>query len=122
MERLEMARFHLALRLTRPFYRIPIVGQVLGVFWYAVIAEPTGILDMLSFHFMNDYIFQGRNKPTLWHTWYSITHENDAPYSGIYTQDPPPASLKEAEALEAKYQARSSIDPDWADGGIELHV
>lgn len=98
------ARIDFVERLTRPLRRIPLIGRTVYVFWYALFTEPSGVLDSLSFSFLNDYMFHKRGKPTLWHTWYQMTHDNDGPFAGIYVEDPPPASLAEAIALEAKYE------------------
>jgi hypothetical protein len=45
----------------------------------------------LTFGYLNDGM-----KPTVWHTVYSITHDNLAPYSGIYPSGAP-KSLADAK-------------------------
>ena len=93
-------RGRVADRLTRWMLRIPIIGQLVAVFWSAVL-DGDGPLpfDALAFSFCNDWF-----SPTLWHTWYQVRHDNLAPYSGIYL-DGAPRSQLHAELKEALYAA-----------------
>lgn len=78
-------RMELAERLTRWMSHIPFVGPVVAVYWFSVIDDGTPLpYDALAFSFLNDWF-----RPTLWHTWYSMTHGSNAPLSGIYPQGAP---------------------------------
>ena len=98
-----MRRWKRIQRATGWMQRIPVLGQLTFVFWNSLLDEgPRGLRPRwgaLTFSFLNDGF-----KPTLWHTWYQVTHANDARYSGIYV-DGAPASLAEAERLERQYAA-----------------
>ena len=68
---------------------IPLVGQLVWVFWSNIVGM--GVRDTviprwgaLTFCFLNDGV-----KPTLWHTIYSVMHDDQAPYSGIYPSGAP---------------------------------
>jgi len=84
------ARMNRAERLTNWMERIPVLGQLTRVFWFLVLAEGD-LRDGLMFSFLNDGF-----RPTLWHTVYSVTHDNMAPYSGIYPNGAP-KNRQEAE-------------------------
>jgi hypothetical protein len=59
--------------------------RLIKVFWGTLFREgPLGAADAVMFHFLNDGM-----KPSLWHTWYSVFHENDGLYSGIYPRRAP---------------------------------
>lgn len=87
--------------LTRWMRSIPVLGQLTSVFWYCILTE--GVYQTckprwgaITFCFLNDGI-----RPTLWHSWYQVTHENTAPYAGIYTgKQGAPKSLAQAEEWE----------------------
>lgn len=96
-------RNRVADRLTRWMLHIPVVGRLVQAFWYLLIYEgPYQTLKPrwggLTFAFLNDGC-----KPTVWHTWRQITHDQTDPYTGIYVMGAP-HSLKEAEAMEAKFR------------------
>ncbi len=81
------------------------LGRLAATFWFLVLTEgdPRG---GLTFSFLNDGY-----RPTWWHTWYSINHDNLCPYTGIYPEGAP-GSLMEAyerdEAYKAKRAAKAS--------------
>lgn len=74
--------------------RIPIIGQLLFVFWGSI-AAGDDVVDAMTFSFLNDGI-----KPTVWHTVYQVTHDNMAEFSGIYTKGAP---RNEKEAKKKVY-------------------
>lgn len=99
------ARMDLALRLTEWMRRIPVVGQLVYVFWYSVLGE--GYKSTLqprwgaiTFSFLNDGM-----KPTLWHAWRQIRYDQNDPYTAIYPGGAP-KSLAQAEEWEAKFAAK----------------
>lgn len=83
-------RWDRADRLTNWMRRIPLVGQLVAVFWWAVLFEGDP-RDALLFSFLNDGY-----RPSLWHTVYSVTHDDSAPFSGIYPKGAP-KNRQEAE-------------------------
>ena len=85
-----------ARRLTGWMRHIPVLGQLTFTFWYCIVTE--GFYQTckprwgaLTFSFLNDGC-----KPTLWHSWYQVTHDNGDPYTGIYVSGAP-RSLAEAQ-------------------------
>ncbi len=72
--------------------RIPVIGRLVSVFWFYVITERNP-LDGLEWAFMNDGMH-----PSLWHTWYEMTHDGTARYAGLYPGRAP-RSQAEAEAV-----------------------
>jgi hypothetical protein len=104
--RREMARLKLrhaiAEALTGWLRLTPWVGKYVADFWYLLIAE--GVRSTLkprwggiTFAYLNDGI-----KPTVWHTWRQITHDQTDPYTGIYTTGAP-RSLAQAREWEQKW-------------------
>jgi len=78
-------RGRLAAWLTDWMRHIPVLGQLAAVYWYSVLDDGTPLpLDALAFSFLNDW-----HRPSLWHTWYQITHDNLAVFSGIYPEGAP---------------------------------
>ena len=73
-------RIKLANRLTSWMRHIPIVGRLSYAFWFSMI-ESGGYQTLkprwgsMTFAFLNDGI-----KPTVWHTWHSITTDDAAIY------------------------------------------
>lgn len=112
------ARMDLALRLTEWMRRIPVVGQLVYVFWYSVLGESYKSTlqprwGAITFSFLNDGM-----KPTLWHTWRSVTHSHiDDDFTGIYPGGAP-KSLAQAQEWEVEFARKrvASEDNDWADG------
>jgi hypothetical protein len=93
-----LRRSHRNAILTNWMVRIPIAGRVMSTFWFGLLDEGvkqtcTPRWGALTFHFLNDGM-----KPTLWHTWYEMTHDNFSPYSGIYPSGAP-RNAAEAEGL-----------------------
>jgi hypothetical protein len=83
-----------------PWMRWPILKVVYG-FWVGIMSE--GIRNTckprwgaMTSAWLNDGI-----KPTVWHTWRSITHDQTDPYTGTYPSGAP-SSLEEARAWETK--------------------
>lgn len=76
----ERARMGRARRATHWLERIPAIGHLAGTFWFLALTESLpGLLDGLEFSYLNDGY-----RPTLWHTWYSMTHDNAGLFSGIW--------------------------------------
>jgi hypothetical protein len=86
-------------RLTNPLGRTPLVGSLIRVFWYLVLAEGDP-RDGLIFSFLNDGL-----RPTLWHTVLQILRPEGDPDIGIWTLGAP-RSRAEAQALQTCYQDR----------------
>lgn len=64
---------------------IPLVGRVVHTFWFGLLDEGIKATckprwGTMTFAYLNDGF-----KPSLWHTWHSMTHGNEDPLSGIYT-------------------------------------
>lgn len=107
-----LARKHRIDRLTLWMRRIPVLGDLTYTFWSTLLDE--GVRETckprwgaLTFCYLNDGI-----RPTLWHTWRSLTHDQDDPFTGIYT-DGAPRSYAEALERERIYKQRNdggSID------------
>lgn len=93
--------------LTGWMRRVPYIGSLVHTFWFCLFAE--GLYQTmkprwgaLTFSFLNDGM-----KPTLWHTWRSITHDQLDPYTGIYTgKEGAPSSLRQAQEWEAGYRRK----------------
>jgi hypothetical protein len=97
-------RDRLAFRLTNWMLHIPVLGTYTRDFWFLIICE--GFRQTLkprwgaiTFAYLNDGC-----GATIWHTWRSITHDSDDPYTGIYIHGAP-HSLKEAQEFDEKAQA-----------------
>lgn len=82
--------------------QMPILN-VVWLFWTTLMDE--GIVSTckprwgaLTFSYLNDGF-----KPTLWHTWRQITHDQTDPYTGIYP-DGAPKSLAQAQEWEEKWK------------------
>lgn len=86
-----------------PWMKWPI-AQYIYSFWESIFDE--GIRNtciprwgVITFAYLNDGM-----KPTLWHTWRQITHNNHLDkYCGIYPSGAP-KSLAEAQELERRYE------------------
>ena len=95
----DMRRYRRIQRLTSWMKRIPIVGSVVYVFWSNTIDE--GLLETvkprwgaMTFSFLNDGMH-----PTLWHTLYSMTHDDhDDNLAGLYPGRAP-RNRAEAQAV-----------------------
>jgi hypothetical protein len=73
------------------------IGDLARVFWFLVLTEDDhNPRDGLEFSFLNDGY-----KPTWWHTWYSIRHDNLCPYSGIYPEGAPRSWQEAYDRAEA---------------------
>jgi len=86
-----------AARLTHPLGRIPLVGNLIRVFWYLVLDEGDP-RDGLIFSFLNDGL-----SPTLWHTALQILRPDGDPDIGIWTIRTPHSR---AEALRIRSQGK----------------
>lgn len=87
--------------------RIPLVGRVVWVFWSTLFSHdmehyvwmrPSEVLHpwgALGFSFLNDGM-----KPSLWHVWVQMRHDNGDPYTGIYPGGAP-RNRREADAVIA---------------------
>jgi hypothetical protein len=87
-----------------PWMRWPIL-KVVYAFWHNLFEH--GIKDtikprwgMMTFAYLNDGI-----KPTVWHTFWQITHGFNHKYSGIYPQGAP-HSLKQAQEWEREWEQK----------------
>lgn len=92
-------RMRRADRLTKPLGRIPVIGQLVRIFWYGVldeglIATCTPRWGVLTFSFLNDGF-----KPTVWHTWQQVTKPDGHPYTGIWPSGAP-RNAKEAGGID----------------------
>lgn len=96
-------RVRAASLLTNWMLRIPVVGRLVQAFWYCLIEEgPYQTLKprwgALTFAFLNDGM-----RPTVWHTWRQITHDQTDPYTGIYPSGAP-RSLAQAREWDRKWK------------------
>jgi hypothetical protein len=95
--RLKIAGF-----MTNWMRHIPVIGDYVASFWFMLIDD--GIMTLkprwggVTFGYLNDGI-----RPTVWHTWRQMTHDQDDPYTGIYTMGAP-RSLAQAEEWELKWE------------------
>jgi hypothetical protein len=80
--------------------------QYIQAFWIGLIDEgPYQLLKPrwggITFGWLNDGF-----KPTVWHTWRQLTHDQTDPYTGIYPSGAP-KSLREAQEWKARDQSRT---------------
>lgn len=91
--------------LTDWMRRIPIVGGVVGCFWYTLLAEgPMGLKPRwgaLTFSYLND-----GDGPTPWHIWRQMTRDHMTdPYTGLWPGGAP-TSKADADRKLAEYAAQ----------------
>ena len=83
--------------LTDWMNRVPGIGKLAASFWFLVLTEDDhNPLGGLEFSFLNDGM-----RPSLWHTWYQMTHGPMDALTGIY---PGGAPRTEAEALKIAWR------------------
>jgi len=99
------ARIARAERMAGWMRRVPVVGSLMWVFWGSLLNEgPYQTIKprwgVLTFTFLNDGM-----KPSIWHTWRQVTHDQTDPYTGIYV-DGAPTSLKQAQEWELEWELK----------------
>ena len=101
--RVRIYRFIYALANTIRWPHWPVLN-VVWHFWASIADEGVKATckprwGMLTFAYLNDGV-----KPTLWHTWRQMTHDQSDPYTGTYVGGAP-RSLAEAKAWDAQWEA-----------------
>jgi hypothetical protein len=98
-----VSRDRRATRLTGWMRHIPIVGRLCFNFWHGMLSEGPRVTcqprwGSITFAFLNDGC-----RPTLWHTYWQMTHDQLDPYTGIYPRGAP-KSLRQAQEWEREWR------------------